>query len=212
MAATSLPFSDVVDTRAALDAIYGPPSDVARDKAIVRLDRHCRAFVERSPFVLVATADRAGRGDVSPRGGAPGFVRVLDEQWLAIPDAPGNRRVDTMSNIVDSGRAGLLFLVPTMNETLRVNGRAVLSRDPDLLGRLEIGGKPPQVAICVAVEEAFLHCAKAFIRSGLWQPASWQAADGIARPAEIWRDHARMTVELDDLEAYLDDNYANELY
>jgi len=208
-----LGFGHVVDSTEELDAVYGPPEEPAREKAIDRLDKHCRDFIGRSPFVLIATADRAGRCDVSPKGGPPGFVEVCDEKRLVIPDAKGNRRLDSFRNIVVRGRVGLLFLIPGLDETLRVNGRACLFRDPEVLERHETQGKIPRIAVGVEVEEAFLHCAKAFRRSSLWEPESWPSIEGLARPAQIWRDHiATPDLTTEAIEEYVEDDYRRNLY
>ena len=153
-----------------------------------------------------------GRCDVSPRGGAPGFVQVLDDTRLAIPDASGNNRLDTLRNITQTGQIGLLFLIPGMAETLRVNGRACISTDPELLARHDVGGgKPPKAVIGVDLDEAFLHCAKAFMRSRLWEPAAWPDRSGLARPAQIWKDHIGMPEPIDDVETWLANDYANNM-
>jgi PPOX class probable FMN-dependent enzyme len=206
-------FRDVISTHEQLAGLYGPPSDAVAGKAIDHVDSHCRAFVSRSPFVLVATSDRSGRCDVSPKGGPPGFVAVLDENRLLVPDAPGNRRIDSLRNVVDNPHIGLLFLIPGLEETLRVNGRAALVRDTDLLADHELGGKPAQVGLGVEVEEAFLHCAKAFKRSSLWQPDGWPSLDGLPRPAQIWRDHMALPdLTTEGVQELVDDDYANNLY
>ncbi len=209
-----LGFDDVIVSADELRALYGEPSEVARDKIIDRLDEHCRDFIARSPFLLLATVDGSGRCDVSPRGGPPGFVEVLDERRLVFADAKGNKLVDSLTNILATGRAGLLFLIPGLAETLRVNGRAVLTRDPAILGRHEIQeGRPPRLAVALEVEEAFLHCAKAFIRSDLWKPGTWPDLEDMARPARIWKDHAKLaSTPVEELEDYLVDDYANDLY
>jgi PPOX class probable FMN-dependent enzyme len=204
-------FSDLVGSVEEATALYGPPVEAVVSKVIDRLDGHCRDFIGLAPFVLVATADVDGRCDVSPKGGAPGFVSVLDERRLAIPDAPGNRLVDSLRNIASNGRVGLLFLIPGLEETLRVNGRACLTRDPSLLERFAAETKPPKVAIGVEVEEAFLHCAKAFKRSALWRPGEWPKTDGLASPAQIWRDHMALDLTTEDVQAFVDDDYANNL-
>jgi len=204
-------FNDVVVSDDELSSLYGPPVEAVTNKIIARLDPHCRDFIARAPFVLVATADEDGNCDVSPKGGAPGFVHVLDDRRLAIPDAPGNRLVYSLQNVFRTSRAGLLFLIPGLEETLRVNGRACLSRDPELLGRLAGSGKPPKVAIGVEVEEAFLHCAKAFKRSGLWRPGDWPEIEGLASPAQIWRDHMALDMTTQDVQEFVDDDYANNL-
>jgi PPOX class probable FMN-dependent enzyme len=208
---TAPDFTNVVASDDELAALYGPPVEAVRSKIIDRLDRHCREFVARAPFVLVATADEDGNCDVSPKGGAPGFVHVLDEQRLAIPDAPGNRLVYSLQNVFRTRRAGLLFLIPGLEETLRVNGRACLSCDPALLEQLAGSDKPPKVAIGVEVDEAFLHCAKAFKRSALWCPDEWPDREGLASPAQIWRDHMALDMTTQDVQEFVDDDYANNL-
>jgi uncharacterized protein len=204
-------FGDVLASADDLAAVYGPPVDAVTNKIIDRLDGHCRDFIARAPFLLVATADAVGNCDVSPKGGAPGFVQVLDTQRLAIPDAPGNKLVYSLRNIVDTGRVGLLFVIPGLEETLRVNGRACVTRDPRLLERFAGEGKPPRLAVGVDVEEAFLHCAKAFKRSALWRPDEWMGADGLAAPAQIWRDHIALDLTTHDVQQFVDDDYANNL-
>lgn len=166
-------FKDVVTNVDDLRGIYGPPSIGAVRKQIDALDDHCRRFLAASPFCLLATSAAGGTCDVSPRGGPPGFVTVLDDTHLAIPDLPGNRRVDTMSNMVENPNVGLLFLIPRLNETLRVNGRGWIVRDPELIERCQVMGKQRPVVIGVEVQEVFIHCAKAFLRSQLWKPESW---------------------------------------
>ena len=154
-----------------LRALYGEPIKRARDKVLSRLDRHCRDFIAISPFCVLSTAGADGRADASPRGDGPGFVAVLDDSTLLLPDRPGNKRVDSMQNILENPHVGLLFFVPGMNETLRVNGRARIVTDDDLLKTSAVNDKIPRSGLLVEVEEAFLHCAKALIRSKLWDPA-----------------------------------------
>ena len=155
-----------------LRTFYGEPSELARHKVLPRLDHHCRAFIARSPFLVLGTADAQGNQDVSPRGDPPGFVTVMPDGRLAIPDRPGNRRVDSLTNIAVNPKVALLFMVPGFDETVRVNGRAEITRDPALLQQLAVQGRPALAAILVEVEEAFFHCAKALIRSALWNPAN----------------------------------------
>ncbi|HEV8144307.1 MAG TPA: pyridoxamine 5'-phosphate oxidase family protein, partial [Methylomirabilota bacterium] len=166
-------FTDTVTDLAELRALVGEPSELARKKQLDHLDAHCRAFIAHAPFLLLGTADATGRCDVSPKGDAPGFVQVLDDHHLVIPDRPGNKRIDGMRNILENPHVGVIFLVPNKEETLRVNGRAAITRDPELLARMEVGGKRPLLAIGVEVEEVFMHCAKAFKRGSLWQPEKW---------------------------------------
>jgi PPOX class probable FMN-dependent enzyme len=142
----------------------------ATDKVIARLDKHCRAIIARATFVLVGTHGAKG-ADVSPRGDPPGFVRVLDDRHLLLPDRIGNNRFDSMDNIFETGAIGMLFLVPGMAEVLRINGRARITDDAALLGASAVNGKAPKIGVLVEVKEAYLHCAKAITRAGLWDPA-----------------------------------------
>lgn len=206
------PFDDLIGSAEELGQLYGAPSEAVVSKVIDRLDAHCGDFIARAPFVLVATSAADGRCDVSPKGGPPGFVAVLDDRRLAVPDAPGNRLLDSARNIVATGRAGLLFLIPGLEETLRVNGRAFLTRDPGVLARFAGDGRPPRLAIGVEVDEAFLHCAKAFKRSHLWEPTAWPDRAGLARPAEIWRDHMALAgLTTEQVEELVTDDYTNNL-
>lgn len=152
----------------AVRAHYGEPGELARRKQLAALDRHARAFIALSPFLVVASADAAGRADATPRGDAPGFVAVLDDATLLIPDRRGNNRVDTMLNIAENPHVGLLFMVPGIDETLRVNGTARITTDARLLTPLAVQGKVPAAGLLVGVEEVFFHCGKALIRSRLW--------------------------------------------
>lgn len=172
-----------------LRELYQPPGDTARRKAVHRIHDVARAVIAHSSLVFVASTGADGSCDVTPRGGPAGFVCVLDEFTLAIPDATGNRRLDSSHNIVETGRAGLVFVIPGRTTTLRVNGRACISADPDLLGRLTAVGKPPRTAIVVGVEEVYQHCPKALLRSGAWQPEQWVPADAVPPSAEITRAH-----------------------
>ncbi|WP_395297130.1 MSMEG_1061 family FMN-dependent PPOX-type flavoprotein [Kitasatospora hibisci] len=190
--------ADAVREAAQLREIYEQPSDLARRKQVDRVHDVARRLIACSSLVFVASADAAGRCDVSPRGGPAGLVSVLDEHTLAIPDATGNKRLDTLHNVVETGRVGLIFVVPGRETTLRVNGRACVSTDPRLLEHLTAVGKPPRSAIVVAVEEVYAHCPKAFLRSSAWKPEGWLAEDEQPRSAEVTLSHLRdpsLTVE-----------------
>ncbi len=163
---------DALVDQDALRAHYGSIDPLAKAKVQARLDAHCRAFIARSPFLVLATCDADGGLDASPRGDAPGFVAVLDDSTLLLPDRPGNRRVDSFGNIVANPGVGLLFFVPGLPETLRVNGTARITTDPGLLAPLAVQGKVPTAGLLIAVHEAFFHCGKALIRSKLWDPAT----------------------------------------
>jgi uncharacterized protein len=179
-------FQDLVRSEAELRALVGEPSSRARLKQLAALDEHCRAFIARAPFVLIGTADTAGRCDVSPKGDAPGFVRVLDDRHLLVPDRPGNRRLDGMRNVLANPHVGLLFIVPGREDTLRVNGRAWVTRDAALLAPCAVDGKVPALGIGVEVEECFLHCARSFKRARLWQPRAWDAAGLPSMQRMMW--------------------------
>tara|TARA_B100001540_G_scaffold155591_1_gene137668 strand:- start:526 stop:1203 length:678 start_codon:yes stop_codon:yes gene_type:complete len=152
-----------------LGQLYGEPSERAVLKQLDHLDKHCQAFIEISPFLVIGTMGSDGLGDVSPRGDAPGFVKVKDEKTIYLPDRLGNNRTDTLSNVLENSGVGLLFLVPGMNETLRVNGSAKITTDENILEGLSAEGKAPRSALEIKVEEAYLQCAKALIRSKLWE-------------------------------------------
>jgi PPOX class probable FMN-dependent enzyme len=151
-----------------LREIVSPPRDAALRKQIDALDEHCRDFIARSPFVFIATSNAAGDCDVSPKGDAPGFVKVIDDHTLIIPDRRGNQRLDSITNMIENPHVGLLFIIPGVEWTLRVNGAATIVRDDEIRESLAAQGVVPELAIAVDVEEAFLHCPKCFLRAKLW--------------------------------------------
>lgn len=180
-----------VTSLAELRELAGTPSERAVKKQLAYLDVYCRKFIEHSPFVSMATSGPDGRCDVSPKGDQPGFVAVLDDETLAIPDRPGNKRFDSLQNILANPHVGLLFLIPGMDETLRVNGTAELVRDPELLGRLSVAGKEPLLAIVVHVEEAFLHCGRSSLRASIWSPEKYMPRDELPSLARMISDQIR---------------------
>jgi uncharacterized protein len=161
---------DIIETVAEIRELYGEPMERAVKKQLPRLEKHSRAFIARSPFLVIASVDGAGRVDASPKGDAPGFVRVIDDETLLIPDRLGNNRVDTISNLLAAPGVGLIFFVPGLRETLRVNGKARVTTDPELLEPCAVGGKMPRSGILITAEEVYFHCGKALIRSDLWNP------------------------------------------
>lgn len=161
-----------IDSKEQLRALYPAPTERAVRKQLSVLDVHCRRFIELSPFVVLASSSTQGAMDASPRGGAPGFVKAPDERTLLIPDAPGNNRLDTLENIIGTGRIGLFFMIPGIDETLRVNGAARLSSSKEHLDRFSGEKRIPKLVIAVAVAEAYLHCAKALMRSNLWKDSA----------------------------------------
>ena len=171
------PFQATVDTMAALREIYREPHQLVIDKKVTALTEPIQRFIASAPFCLLATSDTDGLCDVSPRGGPPGFVRVLDEQRIVIPDLTGNNLIDSLSNIVANGNVGLLFVIPGRDETLRLEGKAVLTTDPALLALWDDELRTPKVAIGIEVRTAYMHCAKAFRRGRVWDAESWSELD-----------------------------------
>jgi PPOX class probable FMN-dependent enzyme len=178
-----------ITTLEQLREIYPPPAERSVRKEVGHLDAHCRRFLALSPFAVISSAGQDGTCDVSPKGGPPGFVKVLDDHRLLIPDATGNRRLDGLQNMLLNPHVGLLFLIPGMRETLRVNGTVRLTRDRSLLEGAQTAGRPAMLGLVVTVEHAFLHCAKCVIRSKLWDPDSWPDPDALPSAAEILNDH-----------------------
>ena len=177
-----------IDSLDALRALYPPAKERSLRKQLASLDAHCMRFVALSPFVVLASTGADGTMDASPRGGAPGFVLAPDVHTLWLPDATGNNRLDTLENIVATGRLGLLFMVPGVDETLRVNGDARLSTEPGLLARFAEASKPPRLVVEVRVREAYLHCAKALMRSKLWDPARHPPRSALPTMGEMLKD------------------------
>jgi uncharacterized protein len=206
-------FNHIVANEQDLRAIIGTPGPRSVLKERCVLDEHDRAFIGQSPFLLMATSGADGRCDVSPKGDAPGFVQVLDDRRLVIPERPGNKRLDGMLNMMANPHVGLIFLVPGRHETLRVNGHAWITRDPQLLERCVAQGKVPLVAIGVEIEQCFLHCPKAFIRSHLWDQHAWPAADALPSMACVLFDQIRPTdATLQDYERAVEEGNTKGLY
>jgi len=200
-----------IETEAQLRAIYGEPSERAVKKQLDHLDRHCRRFIALSPFLLVATSDGADL-DVSPKGDRPGFVQVESDAALLIPDWPGNSRIDGLRNILKHGQVGLIFLIPNVRETLRVNGPATIHDDADLLARFKTDkGRLPLTVLRVEAREVFLHCAKAFLRSGLWDKSTWPEREALPSMGEMIRDHTK-TDGVGETDEVMIERYRNVLY
>jgi PPOX class probable FMN-dependent enzyme len=176
-----------IENKDALRRVYKSANPRSVAKEIRLLDRHCLRFVELSPLVVIATSGEGG-GDVSPRGGPPGFVKALDQNTLVIPDFPGNNRLESLENILENGRVGMLFFVPGVDETLRVNGRASIDIDPELRALGTVDGKLPIAVIRVRVEQAYLHCGKALMRSALWDPSIQVDRSTLPSIGEMIRD------------------------
>jgi PPOX class probable FMN-dependent enzyme len=205
-------FAEVVKTDEALRAVLGAPMPRAMQKEITRLDSHCRALIAASPFVIVSSGDGKGGLDASPKGDAAGFVRVLDDETLAIPDRPGNRRADTFTNVLRNPGVGLLFLIPGKLETLRVNGRARIVRDAVLRESMAVDGKVPQLVLVVTVQQAFIHCGKCMIRSKLWDAAAWADVRALPSQAQCLVDHGKLTETLEEVQASIELARTTRLY
>jgi uncharacterized protein len=208
------PFAGILRDEAELREIIRPPHQRARDKQIDHLDHNCQQFIAHAPFVLVGTTNADGTGDVSPKGGPPGFVTVLDEHRLAFGELPGNGRVDSYRNLLVNPAIGLIFLIPGLGETLRVNGQGYVINDPDLFDHCSVDGKRPKVVLGVAVKEAFIHCAKALRRSHLWDAEGWPDLTGMPTVACMLVEHAGIDGDPGGhrTAAALEDAYATQLW
>jgi hypothetical protein len=206
----------VVKTEEELRSFFPATHPVAVEKCQNALDKHARDFVARSPFLCIGTQSSDGSADVSPRGDPCGFVKVLDDHTLLIPDRPGNNRLDTQANIIANPAVGLLFMIPGFDDTLRINGTARISRDPELLQLMTIRDRLPLVAIVVTVEEVFLHCAKAFRRSRLWDPDQLQDRSDMPSLRKIILDQTSAEPvdpeEVRQMDAELEASYRRTMY
>jgi PPOX class probable FMN-dependent enzyme len=202
------PLMHVADLEALLEPMH--PSQV--NKIVGRIDKHIAAWIARTTFVAIATNDAAGRMDVSPKGDPAGFIKVLDDRTLVIPDRIGNRRMDSFRNLLEVPRVGLMLVVPKRREVVRINGHAVIARDDALLDLTTLNGHRPDLVLVVRVEEAFFHCGKAMIRSGMWHPEKWGPIDGLPTYAEALKDHGDMEMPLDEIEERMAYNEAERLY
>lgn len=205
-------FENIVKSENELRAILGYPNEIVTRKTINYIDEHCLKFIENSPFITIATSDLEGNFDVSPKGDPAGFVKILDDKTLAIPDRPGNAKADTLTNIIKNPNLGLFFLIPGVRETLRVNGEALIVTDESILELLIVDGKKPSFAIIVKVKEAFLHCAKCMIRSKLWQNSETLKERPFASLAKALVDHAKLDISVQELDDRIKNDEQNNLY
>jgi hypothetical protein len=200
-----------ITSEAELTELLGEPMGRAVTKERVRLHDRDREWLANSPFCLVATSAADGTCDVSPKGDPPGFALVLDDTTIALPERPGNRRADGYRNILSNPHVGLLFVVPGRGDTLRINGRARLVREAPFFDRMLVNGHRPILALVVDIEQIFFHCAKAFMRSSLWQPHSWHP-DALPTHAHLVKQVQRTEETLEELERYYGPDYARRLY
>lgn len=204
---------DMITSIGGLRSLYPAPGDAAVDKQLDRLDDHCRAFIAHSPLVVIGTSDDKGTCDVSPKGGPPGFVTVLSDHVLALPDLYGNNRLDSMRNLLTRPGVGLLFIIPGLDEALRVNGRGSITTSERVLAAARVDGRPPRVALQVEVDEAFIHCAKAFRRGSVWRPDAWPDTADMPSAARMLRDHALpRTVPVQAVQEFLEDSCQRTLW
>ena len=202
-----------ITSEAQLRELTGSPvHELVQVKSTPMITPPLRTYIEQSPFLCLATHSADGSSDVSPRGDAPGFVHILDDKTLVIPERPGNKRLDSVVNIINQPQLALVFMIPDVLETVRVNGRGVISTDPELLALFPVNGKLPQLAIVVTVEEAFGHCSKAFRRSKLWQD-DYLPKDKVPTLAEMMADHLQLDADTTNmLEEAIADDAANNMY
>lgn len=201
-----------VTAEADLRTLYGAPGKLVAAAKVDRIDEFCRQFISVSPFICVGSCDELGHQDVSPRGDHPGFVRVLDDRTLVIPDRPGNNKVETLSNLLVNPRIGILFIIPGYGETLRINGRARISRDPKLLQAAAVNGRPPKCLIVVTAEEVYPHCGKSFRRARLWDPASYPERSQVPSLATIAVRMAGVRdVSVKEVDARIQKSYEGDL-
>ncbi|MGI5288256.1 pyridoxamine 5'-phosphate oxidase family protein [Nonomuraea polychroma] len=200
-----------IESEAELRELLGEVMPRAATKERVRLHERDRQWLAASPFCLIATSDDQGTCDVSPKGDPAGFVHVIDDATIAIPDRPGNRRADGFLNILKNPHVGLIFLIPGRNETLRINGRARLVREAPFFDELIVKGHRPDLALVVEIEQIFFHCAKAFLRSGLWKPDTW-GDGGLPSHARLVKDVQKVEETVEELESYYGETYVKKLY
>ncbi|MBL7813782.1 MAG: pyridoxamine 5'-phosphate oxidase family protein [Saprospiraceae bacterium] len=207
-----LTFNNIISTEEELRAILGYPSEIVTRKTISYIDEHCKSFIENSPFITIATSDLHGNFDVSPKGDPAGFVKIMDDKTLAIPDRPGNAKADTLTNIIKNPYVGLIFLIPGIKETLRINGEAKIVTDESILELLSCDGKKPLFAIIVTVKEAFLHCAKCMIRSKLWKTYEENKARPVPILAKALVDHGKLDISVQELDDMIKNDEKTNLY
>jgi PPOX class probable FMN-dependent enzyme len=206
------PVETILTSEQDLLALLGGPSDLVVRKQLDRLDSHARAFIVASPFLTIATSGRDGSCDVSPRGDSAGFAKVLGDRQIAIPERPGNKRHDSLRNLFSNNAVGLLFFVPGMKETLRINGRATVVKDAPWFEQMVARGKRPLLSIVVDIEEVFFHCPKAFHRSQLWEPESWPDRSQLPTLGQILKDQINLEQSAHDLDCDLETSYIRTLY
>jgi PPOX class probable FMN-dependent enzyme len=204
--------TDMLETEADLRGVYPQPGAGAVQKQLAVIDPHSRRFIELSPFLCIGTSRPDGLADVSPRGGEPGFVHVLDDTHLAMPDRPGNNRLDTLTNVTHSSAVGLLFFLPGFDEMLRVNGIARITMEPELMARFMVDGKAPRSVMVIEAKEVYLHCTKALKRSALWSPEALVPRDAMPSFGQMLRDQMKLAVPAEAIDGALRKDERDNLY
>jgi uncharacterized protein len=205
-------FDEVITTRERLRELNKRPSHFVSNKVIDHIDDICRRFIAACPFVVVASRGEDNRLDLSPKGDPAGFIAVLDEKTLAIPDRLGNNRLDTFENLLVNPEVGLIFIIPGHGDTLRVSGKAKIVRDTELQNRFAMKGKSPNLVLVISVEEAFLHCPKCVIRSALWKPDQWPDRSDLPTLAEAMIAHGALSESMEQIETVIEDSNTKRLY
>jgi uncharacterized protein len=205
-------FRDVVTSADELRAVVGQPQERAIAKVVQVIDDYARSFIAHSPFVILGSAGADGTVDISPKGDPPGFVKVLDDRTLVVPDRPGNKRIDTFQNVLTNPYVGLIFLIPGITYTLRVGGTAIIVRDLALRETLAVNGKLPDHALVVAVSRVLSHCPKCMIRSGLWQPEVWPDTSGLPSFAEMLVAHGKLAQTIEEMQAVIEAGNRERIY
>jgi PPOX class probable FMN-dependent enzyme len=205
-------FRDVIRSEEQLRAVLGLPAERAVAKVVRVIDEHARSFIAHAPFVFVASAGADGLVDVSPKGDPPGFVKVLDERTLAIPDRPGNRRLDTFRNVLSNPNVGLIFVIPGVTYTLRVAGEAIIVRDAELREAMAVNRKLPEHVLVVQVSHVLSHCPKCMVRSGMWQPQAWPDTSNLPSFAEMLVAHGKLAETVEEMQTIIDTGNRDRLY
>ena len=205
-------FRDIVTSEEELRAVVGHPPKRSVDKVVRVIDEHSRPVIARAPFAFVASAGPGGMLDISPKGDPAGFVKVIDDRTVAIPDRLGNRRLDTFLNVLANPNVGLIFLIPGITYTLRISGKAIIVRDLELREAMAVNGKRPDHVLVVEVERVLSHCPKCMIRSGLWQPEAWQDTSDVPTFAETLIAHAELAETVDEMQAIIETGNRERLY
>jgi PPOX class probable FMN-dependent enzyme len=204
--------NEVISTTDEIREVLGDVLYSQDTKCIDHIDQHCRLWIERSTFLVISTFSKAGQIDVAPKGDPAGSWKVLDKHTVAIPDRLGNNRADTFNNILENPRVGLMFVVPSRREVVRVSGTALIVKDHELLESMAVKDKLPNFAIIIRVEEAMFHCGKSMIRSNLWNPDKWASTEGLPTYGQVLVDHGKLSVSATDMQAGVDQNEVGSLY